>query len=336
MNKPLLIAAALATNVALIAAVPTVAADLRGPLDPTSGVVLIATTLPHGEAAGTGMVLTADGQVLTNYHVVEGSTQIAVEVPGTGRTYTATVVGHDASADVALLHLTDASGLATITPDKDPVTVGDSVTAIGNASGGGSLVKASGRVTSLSEDVTVGKETGGTETLHGVIETTAGAVPGDSGGAMVDAEGEVLGMTTAGSQTATRAPRGRGGPVAAPVTTASYAVPIKDALAVVERIRSGNEDASVQIGPRAYLGVSVLGASGLVIGSVVADGPAAAAGVTEGSFITAIDGTAVSTHAELSSALAILQPGQAVDLSWTDARGLRHTASVTLGSSPVN
>ncbi len=333
MNKSLL-AVTLATNVALVAtAAPTVAHELRGPLDPTAGVVLISTALTGGQGAGSGMVLTADGQVLTNYHVVEGSTEVEVTDPSTGRTYAATVVGHDASADVALLQLADASGLHTITPDDDTVQVGDTVTAIGNASGGGKLVLSPGEVSALEQDVTVGKDNGGSEDLIGVIETTAGAVPGDSGGAMVDAEGEVVGMTTAGEQ---RAMRGRGGYPTEAVTTASYAVPIEDAMAVVERIRAGQETDTTRVGARAYLGVSVLGSRSLLVGSVVADGPAAAAGVTEGSVITGLDGRAVATHADLSAALAGLDPDQRVELAWTDASGVRHAETVTLGSNPIN
>ena len=332
MNKSLLVAT-LAANLALVAALPTVAAELRSPLDPTAGVVLISTTLQGGEGAGSGMVLTRDGQVLTNYHVVEGSTQVAVTDPSTGRSYTATVVGHDASADVALLQLAAAPNLTPVTLDDDTVRVGDAVTAIGNASGGGELVSSPGEVTALEQDITVGKDGGGSEDLLGVIETTAGAVPGDSGGAMVDAEGEVVGMTTAGEQ---RAMRGRGGEGRQAVTTASYAVPIEDALAVVERIRAGQETDTTRVGARAYLGLSVVGSRSLLVGSIVADGPAATAGVTEGSEITGIDGTQVSTHADLAAALAGLDPEQRVELVWVDSDGVRHAGTVTLGSNPVN
>lgn len=296
------------------------------------GVVLIDTQSASGEAAGTGMVLTASGQVLTNYHVVRDSTAIEVTIADTGTTYTATVLGHDASKDVALLQLKDASGLATVTPDDDALGVGEQLTAVGNANGGDRLVAASGSVTALNQQLTA-SEGDSSETLTGMVQTNAQAVPGDSGGPMFDAEGEVSAMTTAGSQAVTRS-RGRAtqGQV---VTTESYGVPIATALQVVDQIRSGQETATVQVGAKPYLGVAV-GSSSLVVSSVVDGSPAADAGLTERSNITSINGTAVTTHDELSAALATLDPGQKVTVTWSDAEGVRHSAKVTLGKSPVN
>lgn len=295
------------------------------------GVVLIESTTLSGGGAGTGMVLTASGQVLTNYHVVEGSTSLTATVADTGKQYAATVVGWDAEQDVALLQLQDASGLATVTLDDDDLAVGDALTAVGNAEGGGALVAASGRVTALNQQVTVSNE-GRAETLTGAIQTDAGAEPGDSGGPMFDDEGEVAGMTTAGGQTTTAVP-GRRGP-ALTATSVSYAVPIEDAMGVIDQIRAGHEAGTVRIGPRAYLGISV-GSQSLVVASVVEGGPAATAGLQAGSVITSIGGSAVTTHDELSAALDALEPDQAVSVTWTDAGGVRHTATVTLGSSPV-
>lgn len=298
----------------------------------SKGVALIAALTARGEAAGTGMVLTADGQVLTNYHVVQGSTQLQVTVADTGVTYRAAVVGHDASKDVALLRLEGASGLSTITPDPDQVRIGQQLTAVGNASGGGELIAAPGRVTGLEQQVSVSDDTGGTETLTGVIRTDAGAVPGDSGGPMFDAQGEVLGMTTAGSAAVTRGPRG----VQQSATTTSYAVPIQDALAVVTQIRTGRSSGTVQVGAKAYLGISVAETSGLQVASVETGGPAATSGLRVGGRITSLQGTAVTTHADLSAVLAGLAPGAKVPLTWVDATGSSHRATVTLGSSPVN
>lgn len=109
-----------------------------------AGVVIIdATTGPSGEAAGTGMVLDSDGTVLTNYHVVEGSSTIEVTL-STGAQYSATVLGHSATSDIAVLQLADASGLATVVPDEDGVGIGQTVTGMGNANGAGVLATASG------------------------------------------------------------------------------------------------------------------------------------------------------------------------------------------------
>lgn len=149
---------------------------------------------------------------------------------------------------------------------------------------------------------------------------------------MFDAESEVSGMTTAGGQAVAYAP-GRGGERQA--TTVSYAVPIATALRVVDLIRAGDPTGSVHVGARAYLGVSVASES-LVVASVVAGGPAAAAGLAQGSLITSVDDRAVTTHAELSALLDALRPGLDVEVTWIDPSGVSHAASVTLGESPVN
>lgn len=299
----------------------------------TKGIVLIRTRLASAEAAGTGMVLTPGGQVLTNYHVVQGSVAVEVAVADTGETYQATVVGHDASRDVALLQLKGASGLATITPDKDPVTVGQPLTAVGNASGRGELVAATGKVTKLDQQVTVKNDQGGTENLRGVIATNAGAVQGDSGGPMFDDQGEVLGMTTAGNQTVTRSPES-GSPQA--TTTSSFAVPISDALSVVNQIRTGKASGTVRVGNKAFLGITVAESSSLVVSSVQSGGAAAKAGVTVGSVITSVGGTAVGSHDDIASRLNELNPGAKTKLTWVDADGARRSATVALGRSPVN
>ena len=138
---------------------------------PRTGVVLINTTMTNGTAAGTGMVIDASGLVLTNYHVVQGSTAVKVTIATSGRTYTATVVGHDATNDVALLQLAYASGLDVVTFDQDAVSVGAAVTAVGNANGQEYLTAASGQITDTSATVTVSNDSAsGTETLKDVYE----------------------------------------------------------------------------------------------------------------------------------------------------------------------
>ena len=219
-------------------------AELCGPppLRP-KGVVLIDTELRYAGArgAGTGIVLTSSGQIMTNYHVVEGTTSIAVTVASTGATYPATVVGHDQTHDVALLQLEDASGLDPIALDRDPVAVGDQVTAVGNAGGTGSLTAAEGNVTALNATVTTAAEGAvAAETLTSMIETDADVVAGDSGGPLFDAQGEVTGINTAGSS----------GP-----QIDSFAIPIKEALSVVEQINTGTETDTVQVGASPMLGV---------------------------------------------------------------------------------
>jgi S1-C subfamily serine protease len=293
----------------------------------SAGVVLIEAETGSGIAAGTGMILTADGQVLTNYHVVAGSDKVSVTVADSGNTYTATVVGFDQARDVALLQLKNASGLTTVTVDKDQVAVGDAIAAVGNASGGGELVKAAGKVTATDQSLTVSSDSpwGSSEDLSGLVETNARAVPGDSGGPMFDSQNEVLGMTTAGSTK----------------ERTSYAVPIATALAVVDQIETGQDAGTVRVGPAGYLGIKVADAEtgstiGKTITQVVAGSPADKAGVVSGSKLTRVGDTTIKASANLATVIRALEPGQQVSIEWTTPSGTHKTATVTLGSSPVN
>jgi S1-C subfamily serine protease len=293
----------------------------------SAGVVLIEAETGSGIAAGTGMILTADGRVLTNYHVVAGSSKVSVTEADSGNTYTATVVGFDQARDVALLQLKDASGLTTVTVDKDQVAVGDAIAAVGNASGEGELVKAAGTVTATDQSLTVSSDSpwGSSEDLSGLVQTSAPAVPGDSGGPMFDAQNEVLGMTTAGSTK----------------ERTSYAVPIATALAVVNQIASGQDAGTVRVGPAGYLGIKVADAesgstTGKTITQVVAGSPADEAGVVSGSKLTRVGDTAIRASANLATVIRALEPGQQVTIEWTTPNGARKSATVTLGSSPVN
>jgi S1-C subfamily serine protease len=307
----------------------------------SAGVVLIDTVLPYqnAQAAGTGMVLTASGQVLTNYHVVEGAGTITVTVATTGQTYQASVVGTDPSNDVALLQLTGASGLTTVKADDDQAQVGDAVTAVGNAGGTGTLTAAAGTISSLTSSVTAASEgsSSGTETLASMIETTADVVSGDSGGPLFDAEGEVVGIDTAASTGS---------------EIDGYAIPIARALGIVEQIRSGAETSAVRIGPAAFLGVELSSgasdyaygfgygrnasaASGATVGNVISGTAAAGAGLQAGDVITSLNGHAVASATDVGTALTGANPGDQVTIGWTDQSGVAHTATVALGASPV-
>lgn len=291
------------------------------------GLVYINSTLDYGtgESAGTGMILTSDGEILTNHHVVEGATSISVEIVSTGETYTAEVVGYDATNDVAVLQLENASGLTTIDTDTSGVSLGDEVVAVGNANGDGGAASASaGTVTALDQSITVGSESSNeTETLSGLIETDADMISGDSGGALYDADGDVVGMNTAASS--------------GTADIVGYAIPIADALAIADQIEAGVESGSasttVTVGETAFLGVQ-LNTDGTVA-DVVDDSAAESAGITAGSTITSVAGTTTSTADELAAAIATHSAGDRVSITWTDATGSTHTATVTLGSGPV-
>jgi S1-C subfamily serine protease len=304
----------------------------------SKGVVLINTVLPYDNAsgAGTGMVLTPSGQVLTSYHVVAGASTIKITVAGTGKTYRATVVGSDQTADVALLQLQGASGLATIKIDNDATSVGDKVTAVGNAGGTGTLTAAKGTIVSLKASITTAAEGPvASETLTGMIETTADVVSGDSGGPLYDADGEAVGIDTAASSAA---------------EINGYATPIQRALSIVQQIRSGKESSTVQVGPAPFLGVELTDASssgfgypgaameepsGAMVEDVVSGTAAAEAGLEAGDQITALGGHAVTSAEDVTALLADHDPGDRIEIVWIDQAGSKQAARVTLGTSPV-
>jgi S1-C subfamily serine protease len=294
----------------------------------TEGVVTIVSTLYYDattQAAGTGVILTSDGQILTNNHVIDGATSIEVTVESTGKTYSATVVGTDATDDVALLQLDDASGLDVSSTSDDSLAVGDEATSIGNAEGTGNLVAAAGTITALDESITVGNEyTGASESLSGLIEVDADVVSGDSGGPLVDDDGDVIGIVTAASSGSTN--------------ISGYAIPIETALSIVEQINSGVETSDVSIGAPAFLGVQLSttqAAGGVAVGGVIEGTPAATAGLAAGDTITAVDGTAVATSDALSELIATYEPGETVTVTYTTAAGVSQDVSVTLMEGPA-
>ncbi|MFN2561587.1 MAG: S1C family serine protease [Jatrophihabitans sp.] len=293
------------------------------------GIVTIVSVLAYqrAESAGTGMVLTSNGEILTNNHVVNGATSITVTVASTGKSYRADVVGTDPSDDVALLQLRNAPGLTTAkVGDSSDVAVGDAVVGVGNAGGTGKLQASPGAVTALNQSITATDESGQSgERLTGLIEINAAIISGDSGGPLYNAKGEIIGMDTAAS--ANRA-----------VTSAAYAIPIDDAVKIADRIESGVETSTIHIGLPAFLGVGVGagGTQGAAVTTLLPGGPAGDAGITQGSTVTAIDGKQVTSADTLKSTLAKYQPGNRVSVRWTDPAGTSHTATVTLGTGPAD
>ncbi|PZE66684.1 septum formation initiator [Curtobacterium sp. MCLR17_059] len=294
------------------------------------GVVTINTVLNYdqsSQAAGTGMVLTSDGTILTNNHVIQGATSITVTDETTGKEYKADVVGADATNDVAVLKLENASGLSTVTLDDDgEPSTGDTVKDVGNAEGTGNLVAAEGTVTATDQDIQVQSESGtGTESLTGLIEISADIVSGDSGGPVLDSEGEVVGMATAASSGT------------ADVT--GYAIPITTAKTIAEKILAGESSSTITIGLPAFLGVEVSNTTGTtggvaVAGTVEGSG-AASAGLTAGDTITSIDGTAVTSSDQLTKVVQSHSVGDKVSVRYTDSTGAAKTVTITLTAGPA-
>lgn len=288
----------------------------------STGVVLIDTTVDYGvgAAAGTGLVLTSDGVVVTNHHVVAGSTQVEVTDPATGASYTADVIGYDPETDVAVLHLEDASGLATVDVDTASVAEGDDVTAVGNSNGGGVLTAAPGEITDTSTNITVSGDDGSSEHLTNLIEIDATVVPGDSGGALLDDDGEVIGMNVA----------------AAANGTTGYAIPISTVLDLTDQILAGDDSGAVTLGYGPALGLQLSSRSAdLLVVGVVPGSAADEAGITPGSMLTEFNDTPLRTYSTLTAALATLAPGDTATVAWVDQNGTSQTATVTLGRAPL-
>ncbi len=322
----------------------------------------ITATGPNGQDEGTGMVITRSGLVLTNNHVIVGSTKLFAQVNGAGKKYPATVVGTSPTDDVALLQLHGGSAFSTVSiGNSSQVAVGAQVVAIGNALAlQGPETVTDGIIAATSRTINVGDPaTGTTETLKGVFQTTAPINPGNSGGPLTNSAGQVIGMNTAaatGSATGTSA------------SNVGFAIPIDHAMAIVNQIEAGKASPTVFIGPHAIMGVTVesvacaegqvsgcypLGSNGLfggpfgfstysaptqhgaVVAGVEPGSPAAGAGLAVGDVITAVDGRSVANLSDLSHQLTGKKVGQAVTVKWLNPGGSAHSARLQLEAGPA-
>jgi S1-C subfamily serine protease len=287
------------------------------------GVVDINTTMSYegGQAAGTGMVITSDGEVLTNNHVIKGATSVSVTIVSTGATYTAKVLGYSKTDDVALLQLQGASGLQTVKTSTNVPSVGTGVVGVGNAGGvGGTPSAAAGKVTALDQDITATDAGGGDpEHVSGLIQTDAPIASGDSGGPLMTTDNVVVGMDTAAGS--------NGGPQ-------GFAIPIGHAFDIAHQIERGQGSSTVHIGSTAFLGVQFQDNGGARVVAIVTGTPAESTGVTEGSIITEFNGRTIRTSADLIAAVGATQPGKSVSIHWTDTNGQTHSASITLAEGP--
>lgn len=321
--------AVLATLAPAVAASPAGAAGhsthARVKAGANVGIVDIYTTLGYqdGLAAGTGMILTRSGEVLTNNHVISGATKFKVVDVTTHRKYSATVLGYSVSRDIAVLQLAHAAGLRTVKRGGAiPLHVGMRVLARGNAQGRGGTPKvARGQVIALHQQIVAKDESGDSETLDNVIATNAPVVPGYSGGPLENSQNRVLGIVTAGSTSGLH----RG-----------FAIPLKQALQIARRIESGRPNAVVHVGPTAFLGVGLVDApgGGAKIISILPGKPGDLAGLANGDVITSLDGAEISSRADLRRTVLSLVPGKAVPIGWTDTNGGAQTGTITPTSGP--
>ena len=330
------------------------ASALAAKVDP--GIVDVDSTLGYSNATaeGTGMVISADGLVLTNNHVIDQATSVRATIVTSGKTYTAKVIGYDATNDVALLQLEGASGLKTVTlSDSDKAKVGDAVLALGNAGGQGGLPStAQGTIKALDQSIQASDESAGnTENLHGMIETNAPIAQGDSGGPLVNANAQVVGMDTAANTSSGTMYNGY-----ADQGITGFAIPINTAMSIANNIKAGNASSTVHLGLAGFMGVNATDpstptkcnssggdgfggignfgsspvSSGALICLVYPSSPAAAAGLQAGDVITSINGTTVSSADGLTSLTATSHPGDKFKMSYVDQYGTKHTGTATL------
>ncbi len=330
------------------------AADVR------QGAVTIQASDPYSQEvlSATGIILSRSGEVLTNNHVIEGTTRIEVRIGGVGPTYPAGVLGSDAAADVAVLQLRGAPPLHPLpVGDSGLVRAGDAVVAIGNT-GEGPPAASAGSVTAVDCSVAATDPATQTpETLKGMFELEVPVQPGSSGGPVVTPSGRVVAMTTAGEVIVD-------GLVPA---DAAFAIPIAAALKIAGRIESGRGGQGIQVGPQAFLGVeaetyiaqqyagpppmvtvlsdvtghqgadlSRLSGAGALVLSIVPRSPAAAAGLGPGDVITALDDQVVSSATALLLRVEAHRPGQTVVIRWVGTTGEVRSAPATLAAGPAS
>ena len=327
----IVVAALAATAVTTSAPAIAAPADLTVVADQAeASVARIDTTINYQRAigAGTGIVLDSGGAVMTNFHVVQGADSITATVGG--RPFQADLVGYDRDRDIAVIQLRGAGGLPpALLADSSQLVVGDPVVALGNARGSGSpLTREAGEVVGFGRTINAKDElTGSSEQATGLIEFAAPVRAGDSGGPVINAAGQVVGVTTAATVNFRMDPGGSG-----------FAIPINDALATANQIRSRNPTNTVHIGPPTLLGVGVNGRNqsdslpGVILFEVLRGGPAEQAGLHDGDVLLSIDGIQLNSANALTDVLDRHYPGDVIDLTWVDRGGQTVNGKATLSS----
>ena len=276
-----------------------------------------------GGAAGTGFVISSDGVIVTNDHVVAGAHEIQA-VFSDGTTRVATVVGRNAPSDLAVVKV-DAENLPTIAlGDSERVQVGDDVVAIGNALAlQGGLTVTRGIISGLHREV--GTNTG--STLEDVLQTDAAINPGNSGGPLVDAQGRVIGINTA---------------IIDPVSAQNvgFAIPISNAKVIIDQLRQGRQPAllgvqTVDVDQARLDGNTVSVDTGAYVQAVTSGSPAARAGIRQGDVVVALDGTSIDGPAALGAAVRRHKPGDDVEID-LDRGGASVTVHATLTEAPTS
>jgi S1-C subfamily serine protease len=298
------------------------------------------------ESAGSGMILTPTGEVLTNNHVIAGSTSVTVTLFGQTVALPAHVIGADPAVDLALVQIDHASNLPTVQFANSARTrVGDSVLAIGNAlalAGGPSVTE--GIISALNRSLTAENDEGQTENLTGLIQTDAPINPGNSGGPLVNAQGQVVGMNTAVASNTTGN---------APTQNIGFAIAVDSVKPLLASLRAGGTAGAGASGPTlnpvdntAYIGVTVgpvtpalkrqdhlTPSTGALIISVESGSPAERAALQVNDVIVSFNGTNIQSPDDLTAAIHPLKPGDRASIGVYRGTASLHV-EVTLGARP--
>ncbi|GAA1513110.1 trypsin-like peptidase domain-containing protein [Dactylosporangium maewongense] len=289
----------------------------RGSVGAVAEAVLPSVVdITTGEGEGSGVIMSTDGTIITNNHVVAGATKLTVTF-STGKTATATVVGTDPAGDIAVIKAQNVSGLtAAKFGDSDALRVGDTVLAVGSPLGLQGSVTA-GIVSALHRTISSGEQ--GAKSIADAIQTDAAINPGNSGGALVNLAGEVVGINTA-ILTAGENSNGNIG--------VGFAISANRARSAADQLAKGGKVS------HPYLGVQLGdGDGGALIGGVVAAGPADKAGMKTGDIVTKIGSTQIKDATDLINAIQAAKAGDQLKMT-VKRDGAEQQLTVTLGESP--
>ena len=270
---------------------------------------------PHRQSLGSGVIVTSDGYIVTNNHVVEDADSIMVKLPGAQKEYRAKLVGSDPKSDIAVIRI-EAEGLTPIRMGSSAeLKIGDIVFAIGNPFGVG---------LSVSQGIVSAQHKNGIgiNEYENFIQTDASINPGNSGGALIDSRGALIGINSA---IITRSGGNNG---------IGFAIEVDMVKSIAKKLI---EDGSVT---RGYLGVSIgdltkelqslyTHENGALLNDIVADSPAQKAGLKRGDLIVAVDGRTVSNAADLKNTIGMYRPGSRIKITY-ERDGETETVSVNL------
>ncbi len=297
-------------------------------------VVKLETKLGRATGEGSGIILTSDGLILTNNHVVSvpgagpnglGGAETTATFNG-GRTASFTIVGADPMSDVAVVRAKDMSGLTAITIGSSAdLRVGQSVVAVGSPLGLESTVTA-GIISALNRPVSTVGDADNQNTVLDAIQTDAAINPGNSGGALVNMNGELIGVNSAIATLGESAgPDAQAGSIGL-----GFAIPVDQAKRIADQLIATGKASHASLGVRVSSDASTHGAR---VVEVVGSGPAASAGLPTGAVVTKLDERVIDSADALVAAVRSRSPGDTITLTYTDPSGATKTVKVKLGTA---